>query len=115
MVCHKHLEGWIKMSKYESCACPGEPISSRWTPAIKTEIKQSRVGVTRQLVVRFCCLPFDLPYTVSGMSFLFVTVLLLVWKSCVSSILNGLARTGSHQCCTRGEEAQGPHQHLSNR
>ncbi|EIE27150.1 hypothetical protein COCSUDRAFT_11508, partial [Coccomyxa subellipsoidea C-169] len=28
----------------------GEPISSRWTPAIKTEIKQSRVGVTRQLV-----------------------------------------------------------------
>lgn len=29
----------------------GEPISTRWTPAIKAEIKQSRVGVTRTLVV----------------------------------------------------------------
>ena len=30
----------------------GEPIGTRWTPAIKAEIKRSRVGVTRQLVVR---------------------------------------------------------------
>ncbi|KAK9907451.1 hypothetical protein WJX75_003998 [Coccomyxa subellipsoidea] len=37
----------------------GEPISSRWTPAIKTEIKQSRVGVTRRLVEAINAAPED--------------------------------------------------------
>ena len=35
------------------CAA-GEPISTRWTQAVKQEIKQSRIAVTRQVVV---CLP----------------------------------------------------------
>ncbi|BDA50894.1 Epimerase family protein SDR39U1 homolog, chloroplastic [Coccomyxa sp. Obi] len=37
----------------------GEPISSRWTPAIKAEIKQSRVGVTRQIVEAINAAPED--------------------------------------------------------
>ena len=32
--------------------CAGEPISTRWTQAVKAEIKQSRIAVTRQVVVR---------------------------------------------------------------
>ena len=35
------------------CAA-GEPISTRWTQAVKQEIKQSRIAVTRQVVV---CVP----------------------------------------------------------
>ena len=38
-----------------ACWRAGEPIGTRWTPAIKAEIKRSRVGVTRQLVVRGLC------------------------------------------------------------
>ena len=39
------------VSTYLKCA--GEPISTRWTSSVKTEIKDSRVNVTRSIVVRY--------------------------------------------------------------
>ncbi|CAK0784695.1 hypothetical protein CVIRNUC_007899 [Coccomyxa viridis] len=37
----------------------GEPISTRWTPAVKQEIKQSRIAVTRQVVEAINSAPED--------------------------------------------------------
>ena len=39
-----------------SRGCAGEPISTRWTSAVKQEIKRSRTETTRKLVVRAACI-----------------------------------------------------------
>ena len=44
---------------------PGEPISTRWTQAVKQEIKQSRIAVTRQVVV---CVPSTEIHAISAES-----------------------------------------------
>ena len=46
------------------CAA-GEPISTRWTQAVKQEIKQSRIAVTRQVVV---CVPSTETHAISAQS-----------------------------------------------
>ena len=49
--------GLLWQSKAVVSSHAGEPIGTRWTPAIKAEIKRSRVGVTRAIVVRRHCCP----------------------------------------------------------